>query len=83
MPTNALDEIRSYLAGDRVLPGVAYRDPSVFETEISEIFRTGWISVACGQNVPEAGDLFPAHIAGHSLLLLRDEAGEVRVTYNL
>ena len=50
---------------------------SCSSAEVERIFRTGWISVACGQNVPEAGDLFPVRIAGQSLLVLRDDAGLV------
>ena len=77
------DEILRSLEDDRVLPGLAYRDPDVFEAEVAEIFRVGWISVACGQNVPGPGDLFPVRIAGLSLLVVRDESGGVRVHYNL
>jgi phenylpropionate dioxygenase-like ring-hydroxylating dioxygenase large terminal subunit len=80
---NPMQEIRrSYEAG-RPLPGPAYRDPEVFEAEARTLFRETWISVACGQNVAERGDLFPVRIAGQSLLVLRDGEGEVRVFYNL
>lgn len=79
----ALAAIRSAHENDRVLPGVAYRDADVYEAEVASIFHESWISVACGQNVPEPGDLFPVWIAGHTLLVLRDESGEVRVYYNM
>jgi phenylpropionate dioxygenase-like ring-hydroxylating dioxygenase large terminal subunit len=78
-----MEEIqRSYDEG-RPLPGSAYRDSRVFKVESETLFRETWISLACGQNVPERGDLFPVRIAGQSLLVLRDDAGEVRVFYNL
>ena len=78
-----LSEIRACYDAGRVLPGLAYRDPVVYEAEVAQIFRTGWISVACGQNVPNSGDLFPIRIAGFSLFVARDEGDRVRVFYNL
>lgn len=78
-----LSKIRACHEAGRVLPGLAYRDPDVFEAEFEGIFRTSWISIACGQNVPNAGDLFPVRIAGQSLFAARDEEGRVRVFYNL
>ena len=76
-------EIRACYEAGRVMPGLAYRDPDVYEAEVAQIFRTGWISVACGQNVPNSGDLFPVRIAGQSLFVARDEENRVRVFYNL
>ncbi len=78
-----IEEIRNSYDEGRPLPGVAYRDADVFAAEVERLFRDGWISVACGQNVAEHGDLFPVRIAGHSLLVVRDDQGEVRVFYNL
>ena len=57
-------EIRACYEAERVVPGLAYRDPVVYEAEVAQIFRTGWISVTCGQNVPKPGDLIPIRIAG-------------------
>ena len=80
---DVLCEIRACYDAGRVLPGLAYRDPDVYEAEVAQIFRTGWISVACGQNVPNSGDLFPIRIAGQSLFVSRDEGDRVRVFYNM
>ncbi len=80
---DVLSEIRACYDAGRVLPGLAYRDPDVYKAEVAQIFRTGWISVACGQNVPNSGDLFPIRIAGQSLFVSRDEGDRVRVFYNL
>jgi len=65
------------------MPGLAYRSPDVYEAEVERIFRSGWISVTCGQNVPNSGDLFPVRIAGRSLFVTRDGEDQVRVYYNL
>ena len=75
--------IRTCYEDGRVLPGLAYRDPDVYEAEVARFFRTGWISITCGQNVPASGDLFPIRIAGQSLFVARDAKGQVRVFYNM
>jgi phenylpropionate dioxygenase-like ring-hydroxylating dioxygenase large terminal subunit len=66
-----------------VLPGFAYRDEDVFDLEVERLFQREWVSVTCAQSVPEPGDVFPVKIAGQSLLVVRDNDGEVRVFYNL
>jgi choline monooxygenase len=76
-------EIRARYEAGRVVPGLAYRDPDVYKAEVAQIFRAGWISVTCGQNVPNSGDLFPIRIAGQSLFVARDVEDQVRVFYNL
>ena len=76
-------EIRACYEAERVVPGLAYRDPVVYEAEVAQIFRTGWISVTCGQNVPKPGDLIPIRMAGQSLFVARDEDNQLRVFYNL
>ncbi len=77
------DEIRHHYDDGRPLPGVAYRDAEIFAAEAATLLRNGWISVACGQNVAERGDLFPVRIAGQSLLVVRDGDGGIRVFFNL
>ena len=52
-------KIRACHEAGRVVPGLAYRDPEVYEAEVAQIFRSCWISVACGQNVPNSGDAEP------------------------
>jgi len=76
-------EIRACDEAGRTLPGLAYRDPDIYQAEVEGIFRTGWISVTCGQNVPNSGDLFPIRIAGQSLFVARDEEDRLRVFYNI
>ena len=62
---NPMEEIRRSYEDGRPLPGLAYRDPAIFEAEAETLFPETWISVACGQNVAGCGDLFPVRIAGH------------------
>jgi choline monooxygenase len=74
--------IRRCAEGVGVLPGSAYADAVVYRAE-ADLFRRHWVSVACGQNVPEPGDTFPLRIHDQSLLVVRGEQGELRVFYNL
>jgi phenylpropionate dioxygenase-like ring-hydroxylating dioxygenase large terminal subunit len=83
MRLHPIKEIRTSHDDGRPLPGVAYRDEIVFSVESDSILRDGWISVACGQNVAKSGELFPVRIAGQSLLVVRDDQGEIQVFYNL
>ena len=83
MKSNPFEQIRECHRDERPLPGVAYRDADIFALECETLLRDSWTSIACGQNVAEPGDLLPVRIAGQSLLVLRDAAGQVRVFYNL
>ncbi len=83
MRTDPFETIRKSRDDGQPLPGFAYRDDDVFAVESATLFRDGWSSVTCGQNVAERGDLFPVRIAGQSLLVLRDYEDEIRVFYNL
>jgi phenylpropionate dioxygenase-like ring-hydroxylating dioxygenase large terminal subunit len=83
MRLHPIEEIRDSYNDGRPLPGVAYRDADVFSAEAETLFFNTWVSVACGQNVAEHGDLFPVRIAGRSLLVVRAGDGEIRVFYNL
>ncbi len=83
MKPRPIEEIRNSYDNERPLPGVAYRDEGIFAAEAETLLWDSWVSVACGQNVAEPGDLFPVRIAGQSLLVLRDGDGRIRVFYNL
>ncbi|MBO0732561.1 MAG: hypothetical protein J2P57_25095, partial [Acidimicrobiaceae bacterium] len=40
----------------RTMPPAAYRSPELYELEVSELFRPGWIVVGHVSEVPEPGD---------------------------
>jgi phenylpropionate dioxygenase-like ring-hydroxylating dioxygenase large terminal subunit len=80
---HAIEAIRASHEDGRPLPGFAYRDEEVFSAEVETLLHDNWISVGCGHNVSEPGDLFPVQSAGRSLLVVRADDGEIRVFYNL
>ena len=50
--------------------------------ENDRVFARNWVCIGFLDDVPEPGDVRPVSVAGKSLLMLRDEAGEVRVFHN-
>ena len=78
-----LEEVRRFLDGERPLPGQVFRDEDIFRDETKRIFSREWVSVTCAQNVANPGDVFPVHVAGYALLVVRDKKNQVRVFYNM
>ncbi len=66
----------------RMLPREAYVDPAVFEWEKRHFFGGGWVCVARGEQLPEAGDQRAEATGTGSVLLVRDENGELRAFAN-
>ena len=79
----ALDGIRDAgsrpLGHARTMPPAAYRSSELFELEVAQLFRPGWIVVGHVSEVPEPGDYRCVDLVGEQLVLVRDRQGEVRV----
>jgi len=67
------------LADARALPGVAYTDPAVFDSELALVLRAGWLPVARESALANAGDYLCVDVAGEPLVVTRDKAGEIHV----
>jgi phenylpropionate dioxygenase-like ring-hydroxylating dioxygenase large terminal subunit len=67
----------------RGLPNAHYTDPATIAAETRACLETTWAAVAVGADVPEPGDAKPLDFLGQPLLLLRDDAGAVRVFFNI
>jgi choline monooxygenase len=65
------------------MPGIVFKDPAVFESECHSIFVNGWVSIACGQQLKQPGDVLPVSIAGHSLIAVRGTDGDIAVFHNV
>jgi phenylpropionate dioxygenase-like ring-hydroxylating dioxygenase large terminal subunit len=63
----------------RTLPPAAYRSPDLYEMEVSQLFRAGWIVAGHVSEVPEAGDYRCVDVIGEQLVLVRDRQGVVHV----
>ena len=67
----------------RSLPAGLYTREDVFQADMDVFFRKHWIYVGPECDVPEPGDATVIDIAGSSLIMLRDDDGEVRVFHNV
>jgi Rieske 2Fe-2S family protein len=73
----------SYQQGARTLPGRYYTDPRVFGDEAERIFARSWICVGRAADLPAAGHYRLAEVAGESLIVLRNRAGELDAFHNV
>lgn len=67
----------------QTLPASYYTDPELFRGEIERIFFQGWICVGRSGFIPRPGDYFLREIAGESIIVTRDSAGDPRAFYNV
>lgn len=78
-----LETRRSYRQGARTLPRRYYTDPGIFADEAERIFSRSWVCVGREEEIARAGDYLLAAVAGESLIVVRDDAGDVHALYNV
>jgi phenylpropionate dioxygenase-like ring-hydroxylating dioxygenase large terminal subunit len=64
------------------LPPECYVSEAVCKTEITQIFRRSWLCVGRADLVAQPGDVQALDMAGQSLILLRDQDGNLRCFAN-
>ena len=65
------------------LPQRFYTSEDVYRAEMDRFFFGGWVCVGREEQVSKPGDYFLAEIAGESVIVTRDAAGELRAHYNV
>ena len=65
------------------LPAGLYTREDVCEADIDVFFRKHWICIGVDCDVPEPGDATVIDIGKTSLILLRDDEGEIRILHNV
>ena len=65
------------------LPAGLYTSEEVFAADLDVFFRRHWICIGLECDVPEAGDATVVDIGKSSLIILRDDDGELRVVHNV
>ena len=78
----ALERHRARDGDGGSLPASAYCTEGFMALENAQLFGRHWVCIGFVDDVPETGDVRPVSVAGKSLLMLRDEAGAVRVFHN-
>jgi Rieske 2Fe-2S family protein len=80
-PAGVADALRPF--GDsRMLPPAVYTDPEVFDWERRHFFGGGWTCVGLGADVARPGDQRAVALGPASVLLSRDDDGEVHAFAN-
>ena len=74
-----VETIRRGIAAGHGLPAACYRDPEFLELEREHVLRPGWHAIARWDDLPNPGDYASVDICGEPLLLVRDDAGTLRV----
>jgi len=74
-------EYERLVEGDRVHSSV-YTDPEIFADEIDRIFHRGWVYVGHTGEIPTPGDFRLKRIGLIPIIMVRDQASEVRLLLN-
>jgi choline monooxygenase len=61
----------------------AYTSPEFFAIERERVFASSWIPVGCTSQVEGPGQTLVAEVAGRSIIVTRDKAGELRAFHNV
>ncbi len=69
--------------GAKTLPAGWYVSPENFANERERIFARSWIGVGRSDWIANAGDFFSTDVAGESLIVTRDRAGNVHAFFNV
>lgn len=88
MERNVRDLINLYNPNDPLdhawtIPSPWYFDTRVGRLEEQSVFAATWQVVGRADQVRERGDFFTADIAGEPIVVVRDEAGELRAFFNV
>ena len=60
----------------------AYRNEAFFALEQERVYGTGWLAVGYLEEVAEPGKFIVREVAGQSIIVTRDKAGELQAFYN-
>jgi Rieske 2Fe-2S family protein len=73
----------SYQAGARTLARDYYTSAEIFKQEEDQLFSHAWVCVGRAKDLAHPGAYQLANVAGESLIVVRDRAGQIRAHYNV
>ncbi|MBC7882132.1 MAG: aromatic ring-hydroxylating dioxygenase subunit alpha [Anaerolineae bacterium] len=65
------------------LPAKYYISPEIFAQEQERIFGRQWVCVGRSAQIPGSGDYLLVNLCNESLIVLRNQSGQVRAFYNV
>ena len=75
--------VETFTSGSTTLPQRYFVSEDVFAQEREGIFSAQWLCLGHQSQLAKAGDYFVQDVVGESLIILRDQKGEVRAFYNV
>jgi len=66
-----------------MVPAHVYGDPEIFAAERDRLFARSWVFLAHESEIPDPGDYVVRRVLADSFIVARDEAGVVRVMFNM
>jgi len=89
VPVEAFSQASTYAAtrlpvdqASTLIPD-AYTSEEFHALERERIFARSWVPVAVADEIAEPGDFVTCEVAGRSLIICRDQAGELRAHHNV
>ena len=73
-------EVPSRMMG---LPRRYYLDESIYQEELEKIFSQRWMVACREEEIPQTGDYIVTPLGNESIILLRDEFGQIRGYFNV
>nr|MCS5632405.1 Rieske (2Fe-2S) protein [Pirellulaceae bacterium] len=65
------------------LEGTFYTDDTVYQLDIDRVWRRGWLFAGHTCDVPSPGDYFTFGVGSDSILVLRDDGGQINAFHNV
>jgi glycine betaine catabolism A len=65
------------------LPQPFYRDPGIYEFDVSEVFARSWLMLGFEAELPEPGSYFSVTIGRHPILVVRGQDQVIRGFHNI
>src|SRR3954447_5387400 len=66
-----------------MIPAHVYGDPDIFALERDRLFARSWVYLAHESEIPDPGDYVVRRVLNDSFIVVRGEAGTVRVMFNM
>ena len=71
------------IAGAKTLPGEYYTSAEIYQRESDRIFNSRWLCIGRAEQIPHPGNYFLVNIGTESIIVVRNNNGEVKAFYNL
>ena len=69
--------------GARTMPGRNYTSPEIYALEMERIYQDRWLCAGRAADVAKAGDFLVREVGAESIIVTRDESGELHAFYNV